>query len=158
MTVPQSQRTYFVTFNTDGRRRYLQSDRNCQLFLETLKHYREQGHFLIHAFVIMPDHVHLILTPAIGTSLEKTIQLIKGGFSFRAKQIAGPTWQKSFNESQIQTSAQYHAQVDYIHLNPVRKGLVLHAHDYEWSSVNSAFDGDPPWFTAAKAAVADARY
>jgi putative transposase len=155
MTVPQSQRTYFVTFNIDGRRRYMQSDRNCQLFLETLKHYREQGQSLIHAFVIMPDHVHLILTPAIGTTLEKAIQLIKGGFSYRAKQAVGPIWQKSFNESQIQTVAQYHAQVLYIHLNPVRKGMVEKIEDYEWSSAKSPLDTDPPWFAAAKAVAAN---
>lgn len=152
MTVPQSQRTYFVTFCTDGRRRYLQSTRACELFVETLNMYRVQGHFQIHSFVIMPDHVHMILTPAAGTPLEKAVQLIKGGFYFRAKLALDALWQKCFNEEQIQTSAQYHSQTAYVHLNPVRKRTVQSPAEYEWSSIRRPFDGDPPWFLAAKAA------
>jgi REP element-mobilizing transposase RayT len=45
--------------------------------------YQEKGYFLIHEFVVMPDHFHLILTPAEGILLEKAMRYIKGGFWFR---------------------------------------------------------------------------
>jgi len=51
------------------------------LFLKTLYGYRRQGKFLLHAFVLMPEHVHLLLTPADDVTLERAIQLIKGGYS-----------------------------------------------------------------------------
>jgi putative transposase len=56
--------TYFVTSATFGRRRLFQVAVNAELFLETLQHCRRDGHYKLHAFVVMPDHIHLLLTPA----------------------------------------------------------------------------------------------
>ncbi len=72
--------TYFVTSRTSNSRRVLQLERNAELFLETLQHYEREGHYMLHAFVIMPDHIHLMLTPT-GVTLERAMMLIKGGFS-----------------------------------------------------------------------------
>jgi putative transposase len=74
--------TYFVTTATYNRRRLFQSSANAELFLETLQHYRGLGHYKLHAFVVMPDHVHLILSPH-GITLERAVGFIKGGFSHR---------------------------------------------------------------------------
>src|SRR6185437_2263321 len=60
---PQEIRTFFISFKTWDRRRLLQSDRFCELLLDVLRDYRHQRKFLVHEFVFMPDHVHLILTP-----------------------------------------------------------------------------------------------
>ena len=57
----------------------------ARLFLNVLQDYRGQGRYLLHEFVVMPDHFHLIVTPAADVPLEKAGQYIKGGFSFRAK-------------------------------------------------------------------------
>ena len=54
-----------------------------------LKQYRNQGRFLLHEFVLMPDHLHLLLTPARDISLEKALQFVKGGFPFRVKRELG---------------------------------------------------------------------
>ena len=53
--------------------------------VDVLQDYRKHGRFALHAFLIMPDHLHLLLTPAPDVSLKKALQLIKGGFSFRLK-------------------------------------------------------------------------
>src|SRR5271168_4388574 len=55
--------TYFVTSATFNRRRLFQVAANAELFLDTLQQYRRQGHYKLHAFVVMPDHIHLLLTP-----------------------------------------------------------------------------------------------
>src|ERR1700735_5294287 len=74
----QEIRTYFTTFSTAGRRRLFQVEAKAELMAETLRDYRKQGRFSLHAFVIMPDHVHALITPAPEVSLEKAIQLMKG--------------------------------------------------------------------------------
>src|SRR5208282_3796482 len=71
--------TYFVTFSTFQRRRFFIVETYARLFLKTLYGYRRQRRFQLHAFVLMPDHVHLLLTPAIDITLERAMQLIKGG-------------------------------------------------------------------------------
>src|SRR5713226_9053165 len=82
---PQSTRTFFVTSTTAGRRALLQSDRMAQLLVDVLAENRRKRRFLQHEFVIMPNHFHLLLTPAAEIPLEKALQFIKGGFSYRAK-------------------------------------------------------------------------
>src|ERR1700677_2384374 len=86
--------TYFVTSITSGRRRLFQVAANAELFLETLQTYRHQGHYKLHAFVVMPDHIHLLLTPQ-GETIERVMGLIKGGFSHRLAS-KGPVWQRGF--------------------------------------------------------------
>jgi putative transposase len=74
--------TFFVTSATFQRRRLFQVTANAELFLETLQQYRREGHYKLHAFVVMPDHIHLLLTPKAIT-IERAVGLIKGGFSHR---------------------------------------------------------------------------
>jgi putative transposase len=138
---PQEIRTYFVTSVTAQRRRIFQVTANAELMQQTLLDYRRQGRFLLHAFVIMPDHFHAILTPAPEVSLEKAMQYIKGGFSFRLK--SGRTvWMRSFNETQILSKEKFAAAVKYIEENPVRRGLAQTTAEYPFSS--AAFVGFDP--------------
>ncbi|HYN15410.1 MAG TPA: transposase [Terriglobales bacterium] len=91
-------RTFFVTTVTWQRRLILQSDALARELLSTLYDYRAAGRFALHEFVIMPDHVHLLVTPAAMLTLERAMQLIKGGFSYRVGK-ARPNlmvWEKSF--------------------------------------------------------------
>jgi putative transposase len=71
---------YFITASTFQKRNLLQSDRMAQLFIKVLLHYRQQGNYLLHAFAVMPDHFHLLITPVV--TLERALQLIKGDFHF----------------------------------------------------------------------------
>jgi putative transposase len=65
--------TYFVTFLTWQRRRLFVIEPYVRLFLKTLYGYRRHGKFLLHAFVLMPEHVHLLFTPADDVTLERAI-------------------------------------------------------------------------------------
>jgi putative transposase len=130
---PQETRTYFVTAVTSQRRRLFQIAANAELFQATLLHYHSQNRFLLHAFVVMPDHFHAILTPAPDVSLEKAMQYIKGGFSFRLKSKLD-VWMRSFNECQILSADEFHAGVRYIEDNPVRRGLADKAQAFPYSS------------------------
>jgi putative transposase len=130
---PQETRTYFVTAVTAQRRRLLQVVANAELLQRTIFDYRSQGRFLLHAFVIMPDHFHALITPAPDVSLEKAMQFIKGGFSFRLNSKPD-VWMRSFNESQIMSKEKFTSCVRYIEENPVRHGLVSTPEAYPFSS------------------------
>src|SRR5208282_6023707 len=120
---PQETRTFFVTAVTAQRRSLFQITATAELLERTILDYRSQGRFLLHAFVIMPDHFHALITPAPDVSLEKAMQYIKGGFSFRLKSKLD-VWTRSFNESQIMSEEKFMSCVRYIEGNPVRRGLV----------------------------------
>ena len=82
--VVASERTFFVTSSTFGKRSLLQTSRAATLLIDVLYHYRSQGKYLMHEFVIMPDHFHTVITVGSLMTVEKAVQLIKGGFAFRA--------------------------------------------------------------------------
>ena len=130
---PQETRTYLVTAVTAERRSLFQVTATAELFERTLLDYRSQGKFLLHAFVIMPEHFHALITPAPDVSLEKAMQFIKGGFSFRLKSKLD-VWMRSFNESQISTEEKFMSCVRYIEENPVRRGLAATPEAYHFSS------------------------
>ena len=124
--------TYFITTATYNRRRLFQVEANAELFLENLQHYRREGRYKLHAFVVMPDHVHLILTPQIIT-LERAMNLIKGGFSHRLASNF-PVWQRGFTDHRIRDTEDLQTRRSYLHLNPVRANLVTAPELYPYSS------------------------
>jgi putative transposase len=130
---PQETRTYLVTTVTAQRRSLFQVTATAELLQQTILDYREKGRFLLHAFVIMPDHLHALITPAPDVSLEKALQFVKGGFSFRLKSKLD-VWMRSFNESQIMSEEKFRNCVQYIEENPVRRGLVAKPEAYPYSS------------------------
>jgi putative transposase len=131
-----------VTSATWGRRSLFQRKPWAQLLIDTLYHYRGSA-YLLHEFIIMPDHVHVLLTPK--TSLEKAVQFIKGGFSYRAKKELGSNmevWQKGFSDHRIRDAEDYQLHVSYIRENPVRKRLCEQAEEFPWSSAYPGFELD----------------
>ena len=151
MTVaPQEIRTFFVTSNTQGRRNILQAARLAELFIDVLNENRKKKRFLLHEFVVMPDHFHLLITPAEDIPLEKAVQYIKGGFSFRAKKglgFNGEIWQDSFTNHRIKDFQDYEQHRAYIRRNPFSRGLVEQAELFPYSSAHEGCGTDPapPW-------------
>jgi putative transposase len=124
--------TYFITTATHNRRRLFQVERNAALLLETIDHYRAD--YLLHAYVVMPDHLHLIVTPT-DITLERTMQLIKGGFSHRlASKLA--VWQRGFTDHRIRDADDYNIRRNYLHRNPVEARLCESPEGYSFSSAN----------------------
>jgi len=146
--------TYFVTFSAWERRRLFVVESYARLFLKTLYEYRRQGRFALHAFVVMPEHVHLLLTPAPGVTLERSIQFIKGGYSHAlGLELArkSEVWQRGFTDHRIRDAGDFEMHRDYIHENPIKRGLVASASDYRYGSAFPGFKLDS-WPSAAEAA------
>jgi len=143
--------TYFVTANTWQWRAVFGNPEAAQLVVQKLFEYRDRGEFLVHAFVVMPDHIHAILTPGMSASLERVMQLIKGGSS-HALHKRFPVWHPGFTEHEIRDRTDFESHVAYIHSNPVKAGLVARESDYAFSSLNSPSPLDPwPIASGAKA-------
>ena len=140
-----SERTFFVTAVTWERRAIFRSDRAGQLFLSTLFSYRDRGVFQLYEFVIMPDHFHLLLGPKPTVALERAMQFIKGGYSHRFMKEIGSRmeiWERSFTNHRVRDEADFEKHRSYIHLNPVRAGLVKLPKDYPYSSAHPGFSLD----------------
>jgi putative transposase len=104
-----------------------QSERNATLLIDVVRSYVAAGKFEVHDFVVMPDHVHLLVTVGSDMSIEKAMQLIKGGFSYRLKKefgYSGEIWQRGFSEVRIEDRQSFLQHQQYIAENPVRAGLV----------------------------------
>ncbi len=141
--------TYALTTNCFERRSVFQRTANAELFLQTVARYREQGRFALHGFAIMPDHVHLLLSPA--ESIEKTAQLVKGGFSFAIrKKYTGEVWQPGYYAHRVTDADDYENQLHYIAKNPERRRLV----DYPFVHTAGILRLDPtPDLPGAKAQI-----
>ena len=132
-------------------RALLQSHRNATLFVEVLRSYVAARKFQLHDFVVMPDHVHLLLTVDAQMSVEKAVQYIKGGFSYRLKKefgYAGEVWQRGFSDVRVEDRESFLRHREYIAQNPVRRGLVSSPEEYPYCFTHLA---------ARKAAGAKAR-
>ena len=132
--------TYFITASTYQKKSLFQSEQMARLFLDVLFHYRGQKKYLMHEFVLMPDHFHVLITPTF--TLEKALQLIKGGFSCRAKKelgFGGEVWEHSFYDHRVRDLGEYERFRHYIHQNPVKRTLVNSAEDYPYSSPFAGF-------------------
>jgi putative transposase len=147
--------TYFLTFSTWHHRRLFVVESYTRLFLKSLYHYRREGRYTLHAFVLMPDHVHLLLTPAQDVTIERAVQLIKGAYSHALGTLIGrnsEVWQRGFTDHRIRDAQDFVHHRNYVHQNPVVARLALNRSEYRYGSAFPGFKLDP-WPPAAEAAV-----
>ncbi len=138
--------TYFITTETWQRRPIFRNSAAAGIVPKKTLEYRDRGFFLVHAYVVMPDHMHVILTPGQTTTLEKAVQLIKGGSSREIKKTLRarfPVWHTGFTEHQIVDEDDFDRHVRYIHQNPVAARLANCPEDYPFSSAGGQYALDP---------------
>ena len=122
----------------------------ASLFIDVLRSYVAMNKFTVHDFVVMPNHVHILITVPQRMSIEKAAQLIKGNFSYRAKKelgFQGEIWQRGFSEVRVLDRGSFLKHREYIENNPVEAGLTDSPEKYPYSSA---------FFRAQKAAAAKA--
>ena len=142
-TLVHGSNTYFITTATWQRRPIFRTDRLALPLLESIFNYRDQHKYLLHEFVIMPDHLHLLLTPT-SISVERAAQFIKGGFSHRVGAISGnlEIWQVGFSDRRVRNMGEFNALRDYIHNNPVKARLCNTPGDHPYSSARIGYSLD----------------
>jgi len=130
-------RTFFVTTRTASGRSLFQTDRMAALFIEVLRSYMRAGKMTVHDFVIMPNHIHILMTVPGEMSIEKAMQLIKGGFSFRANKelgFRGEVWQRGYSDVRILDDKSFQQHREYIENNPVKAGLANTPDEYPFGT------------------------
>jgi putative transposase len=135
-TVRRSGQTYFVSSQTFDRQPFFRHERWAALMQEVLQHYRGNS-YQLHAYVVMPDHFHAILSPQ--DSIERAMQNNKGGFSFRARQAFNwkhNIWQAGFSDHRIRDAADWERHIAYMRHNPVKNKLCSSSDDYRYLAVN----------------------
>jgi putative transposase len=132
-------RTFFVTTRTAGGRSLFQTERMAQLLIDVLRTYVRAGEFVVHDFVVMPNHMHVLMTIPGSISLEKAAQLMKGGFSYRAHKelgFASEIWQRGFSDVRIADAEEFKRHCEYIDQNPVKAGLASSPERYPYGSAH----------------------
>jgi putative transposase len=149
--------TYFVTTDTWQRRVLFQNPQMASIVEETIFKYRDQGSYKVHRHVVMPDHLHVMITPGESTTLERSLQLIKGGSSHAIGKTMGlsfPIWHAGFTEHQVRDQRDFDLHVKYIDENPVKAGLAATPKEYPLGSAAERYTLDP-WPAASGAKAPD---
>jgi len=131
----------------NNRHACFHADEDYRRYLEWLCEYAPQTGCRIHAYVLMTNHVHLLLTPA---AAESTAHLMKSlgqryvQYVNRVYQRSGTLWEGRFRSCLVDTDGYFLACQRYIELNPVRAAMVAHPASYRWSSYRANAQGRQP--------------
>jgi putative transposase len=132
-----SNRFFFITCRLLAHRAGL-SECEFELLARVVRERRQKYHFVLTAWVLLPDHWHAIFFPPFPLTISSVMEAIKVGSTHRinaGRKESGLLWQPRFFDRAVRTVKEYYEKVEYIHLNPVRAGLVEGAEDWPWSSV-----------------------
>lgn len=124
----------YVTAAPRDRRAIFEITRVAELFIDTLLHYRTLGLYKIHAFVVMPDHVHLLLTPQ-SITLDQAVAIIKNGFSYRLDTDLS-VWQEGYTGYSVANNHDMEIVRAHLHQLPVRANLAAAPELYPHSSAH----------------------
>jgi REP element-mobilizing transposase RayT len=134
--------TYCLTKCTAGRRPILQSPPAADALIGTLAFVRQQGVIKLQAFVVLPDHYHALVTLLPGSDLAGLMRRVSSFTARRIREVAqqsGPIWQEDgFHDHRCRDIAEVKAYMEYIHHNPVRKGLAAIPEDWPFSSAHAS--------------------
>jgi putative transposase len=129
-----SGQSHFVTFCCYHRHKLFTSDASMGVFESALERVRRNFGLCVYAYVVMPDHVHLLLSEPERQTLADALKSLKQGVSRRLIGNAEHFWQKRYYDFNIRDYPQFVEKLRYIHRNPVRAGLCERPEDWGWSS------------------------
>jgi putative transposase len=144
---------HFVTFSCYRRRAFLGTRRARDRFVRILDEVRSRHKFRVLGYVVMPEHVHLLLSEPAKGNPSKVLQVLKqkvsralrrtsrrlspGQISLpfpEAEANAAAFWQRRFYDFNVWSAKKVREKLEYMHANPVNRGLVKHPKDWPWSS------------------------
>ena len=128
----ESAQSHFLTFSCYQRQPKFQESRLRDLFLKCLDQTRVRFQLLVYGFVVMPEHVHLLVSEPDRDQLALAVQSLKLAVAKRLP--APPFWQKRYYDHNVRSYQSFQDKLDYIHANPVVRGLVQQPGDWRWSS------------------------
>jgi putative transposase len=131
---------HFVTFSSYHRLPYLGTPTARSLFERSLETMRARYEFFIAGYVIMPEHVHLLVSEPRRVLLAKALQALKLSVAVQSRQR--PFWLHRYYDFNVCTEAKYTEKLRYMHRNPVARGLVSQPNQWAWSSFRHYATGE----------------
>jgi putative transposase len=135
---------HFVTTVTRVRGSWFCDPRICLEALRLFEKYRALDGLICYGYVLMPDHVHSVLKqPFAGPMVSRFMANMKRETSLRARELLGdvfPGWCDRYDDVYLPNSEAVRERLRYMHLNPVRRGLVEAPEDYGWSSARDHYE------------------
>lgn len=140
-----------VILRGNNREPIFANDEDRQFFKEILLDAARRYGLATHAYVLMTNHIHLLVLPESAESLPKTLQSVGRRyvqyFNYRYKRT-GTLWEGRYRATVVDAEGYLFECMRYIELNPVRAGMVAHSREYVWSSYRSNAEGmDDPLVT-----------
>ncbi len=154
-----SAQSHFLTFSCYHRQPKFDTPDTCDLFVLTLEEMRQRFAMCIYGYVVMPEHVHLLVSEPgaafrhrsvpqvrvrsvdanLGTppTLADALHFLKLSFTKRLPRLIGETgsfWQKRYYDRNVRDEDEFKVKLRYLHRNPVKRGLVTNPADWKWSS------------------------
>jgi putative transposase len=131
---------HFITFSCFQRKPYLNTPEARTICEESIERSRQKYEFVIHGYVIMPEHVHMLVSEPSAASLAIALKAIKVSVSKQSAQ--SPFWTPRYYDFNVYSERKRIEKLRYIHRNPVKRGLVDKPEDWPWSSFNHYSTGE----------------
>jgi putative transposase len=138
----QSGSLHFITFSCYRRQLFLDTPRAKYIFERSLEIIRRKYGLFIIGYVVMPEHVHLLLTEPERSNLAAALQALKQSVSQQLIGHHGHFWQTRYYDFNVFSTAKRIEKLKYIHRNPVKRGLVARPEDWPWSSYRHYLTGE----------------
>ena len=138
----QARDLHFVTFSCYRRQPLLVSVRAMQLFEAALEQVRRQYGFYVTGYVMMPEHVHLLVSEPERGTLARALQALKQSVARRLIGDRRHFWQARYYDFNVWTKKKRIEKLRYMHRNPVKRGLVMKPEDWRWSSFRHYLTGE----------------
>ncbi len=129
----------------NNRQAFFNVDKDYQTYLDYMGQGAQRYDCAIHAYTLMTNHVHILVTPEKTDSISKMMQFTGRQYVpyfNRNYHRTGTLWEGRYKSSVIDAESYYLACVHYIEMNPVRAGIVQHPHEYRWSSYRTNAEGE----------------
>jgi len=139
----ESRQVHFLTFSCYHRRPNFLSADACATFVSALERVRQHHDRCVYGYVIMPEHVHLLVNEPERSNLAQAIKSLKQGVARRlALRAADSFWQARYYDFNVWSERKFVEKLRYIHRNPVKRGLVARPEDWPWSSFRHYATGE----------------
>jgi putative transposase len=139
----ETRQVHFLTFSCYRRRPNLKRVEACATFVAALERVRLDYGLCVYGYVVMPEHVHLLLNEPERNTLAQTIKSLKQGVARRlALRAEDSFWQARYYDFNVWSDRKFVEKLRYIHRNPVKRGLVERPEDWEWSSFRHYATGE----------------
>ena len=139
----ESHQLHFLTFSCYRRRPNLGTPASCSIFESALERVRQKYGLCVYGYVVMPEHVHMLVNEPEQGTLAQAMQSLKQGVARTlALRAADPFWQARYYDFNLWSERKFVEKLRYIHRNPVKRGLVTRPEDWEWSSFRHYLNGE----------------